>query len=197
MIPEGVERIAESAFAHCSKLCEVYLPRSLKEIDAYAFSHCDSLERVEINSDCYVDNMAFYGSPYDAVMQKKRLVAAEPLEYTEEMGEILEYEMIRAALDGISLESQLDSFRLISTTSNSVSSYGSSNGESLSDRGGPLSDGSVEKLILRDGVIVGGVVDSCNLIVGKEVCTYSASEDDGVGVRERQDYALIVFLKKN
>ena len=46
----SVEKIGAYAFANCSSLKEVVIPRSVKEIDDYAFSNCSQLESVVFNA---------------------------------------------------------------------------------------------------------------------------------------------------
>ena len=47
-IPEGTERIADSAFQECCNITEVKLPGTLREIENYAFWECRSLKRVDM-----------------------------------------------------------------------------------------------------------------------------------------------------
>ena len=48
VIPYGVKRVNESAFAYCVGLSEVYIPDSCENIDGYAFKGCSSLETVRL-----------------------------------------------------------------------------------------------------------------------------------------------------
>ncbi len=47
-IPEGVERISDSAFVNCTKLVSVSIPNSVREIGYSAFMNCEKLESVEM-----------------------------------------------------------------------------------------------------------------------------------------------------
>ena len=47
-VPEGVERIADGAFANCSSLQRIELPQSLKEIGDAAFEGCSALKQISI-----------------------------------------------------------------------------------------------------------------------------------------------------
>lgn len=48
IIPEGVKKIGERAFAGCKKLKQVKLPEGLKVIENHAFSRCENLEEITI-----------------------------------------------------------------------------------------------------------------------------------------------------
>lgn len=50
ILPEGIETISESSFAHCEKLTEVIFPSTLKRIEKRAFSGCGSLQKVQFQS---------------------------------------------------------------------------------------------------------------------------------------------------
>lgn len=48
ILPEGITRIKEATFAHCSKLETIKIPNSVVFIDEKAFLHCESLVNIEI-----------------------------------------------------------------------------------------------------------------------------------------------------
>ncbi len=48
IIPEGVSKIGDSAFAGCKSLTEIRFPQSLRCVGLSAFSFCDSLENIEL-----------------------------------------------------------------------------------------------------------------------------------------------------
>ena len=48
IIPEGVEKIKDGAFASCKNLKRVELPKTLREIGAQVFSFCEALESIII-----------------------------------------------------------------------------------------------------------------------------------------------------
>ena len=62
IVPEGVEAIADGAFANCDSLNYIYFPRSLKKIGAEAFRCCHRLTNViipssveEMGARCFYD----------------------------------------------------------------------------------------------------------------------------------------------
>lgn len=63
-----VTSIGESAFEHCRKLKEVYLPNSITEIKKNAFKDCVSLEILDLpNSVEYIGESALYGTMLTSV----------------------------------------------------------------------------------------------------------------------------------
>ena len=60
VVPEGVEKIGDSAFQDCKTLKSVELPQGLKTIGNQAFRECRSLQRVDIPAGLQtLDKMAF------------------------------------------------------------------------------------------------------------------------------------------
>lgn len=59
VIPEGVERIRNNAFAYCNSIRSVTIP-DMKSIGSSAFSTCDNLERVNIGKVDTVGYAAFF-----------------------------------------------------------------------------------------------------------------------------------------
>lgn len=54
-------------------------------------------------------------------------------------------------------------------------------------------------LIVRDGVLVGAMIRSWTgsaapILPGASVCTYYASDNDGAGTSDREDYAYLICL---
>ena len=62
VVPDGVTRIRDSAFARCSSLTSITLPNSVTKIGKYAFAYCSSLTSITApNSVTTIGEMAFYG----------------------------------------------------------------------------------------------------------------------------------------
>ena len=62
VIPYGLERIEDSAFAGCKALTEITVPETVREIGGWAFADCTSLESAVIEGDCgTVPLYMFYG----------------------------------------------------------------------------------------------------------------------------------------
>ena len=194
IFPEGLERICSEAFSRCEALNNVVLPDSLTGIGDYAFSNCTSLDTVTLpKGDCWISETAFHGCPFDKTMQIIRMAQREPILYTEDMGEIPGLAEMERVLAGKPLAEQFAHFALSSSASISSYAYGREEGTSAFSHADPFPSADVSELILRDGILVGAVVDGCQVIAGHTVCTYSASEDDGAGSRSREDYCTLLF----
>ena len=194
VFPDGLERIGSEAFSRCESLNNVVLPDSLTEIGDYAFSNCTSLDTVTLpKGDCWISETAFHGCPFDKTMQVIRMAQKEPIVYTADMGEISDFAEMERVLAGKSLEEQFAHFALSSSASISSYAYGQEEGTSAFAHAKPFPSSDVSELIVRDGILVGAMVDGCRVIVGRTVCTYSASEDDGAGSRSREDYCTLLF----
>lgn len=63
VIPNGVEKLGESAFSGCENLTNIVIPASVTEIGANAFSDCTALTEIAIpDSVEYIGERAFYNS---------------------------------------------------------------------------------------------------------------------------------------
>lgn len=57
----------------------------------------------------------------------------------------------------------------------------------------------IRALLIKDGIIVGAKIDAMwsgegKLFRKKSVCTYYASDNEGSGTKEREDYAYLMFV---
>jgi len=76
-VPEGVETIADEAFANCTKLTRVSFPTSLRKIGTSAFSECWRITSMDIPEGLtYIGNNAFY-----ATQGLQELILPASLEY--------------------------------------------------------------------------------------------------------------------
>lgn len=128
------------------------------------------------------------------------------VEYTEEMGENPITEEMKSVLSGRSLEEQLDYFVIEETTDRSEQDYGDYS--SWTEKSSyPLKtqmkqsdfDVKTEKLIVYNGMIVGIFFynRSYPVLLGKSVCTYSDSEEDGPWSSNISVCKKIVFVNKS
>ncbi len=58
VVPDGIVRIPDYAFAECDKITSVIMPDTVESIGAYAFTGCTSLKKVRLS-----DNLTFVGRP--------------------------------------------------------------------------------------------------------------------------------------
>lgn len=127
------------------------------------------------------------------------------VEYTAEMGENPVTEEMKSVLSGLSLEEQLDYFVVEETTDRSERDYGEES--SWTEKANyPLKtqmtrssfDVMVEKLIVYNGIIVGIFFYNRNypVLLGRSVCTYSDSEEDGPWSSDISVCKKIVFENK-
>ena len=97
---------------------------------------------------------------------------------------------------GKTLEEQLERWHVQERTVISKWSYGDcdSTRETAAEKD-CWQCGDVHGVLTQDGVIVGLVLfNGKYLFVGEELCTYSASEDDGPGSTDRDDYLSVVLV---
>lgn len=111
----------------------------------------------------------------------------ECIEYNETMGKINLTEEMISVLKGLPLEDQAKHFSIISEVSETEYSYGEDEGSSHYTRESDVEKCSYTRSwIVNDGIIVGVVFSNWNnkpvsCFLDKGCCTYSCSDDDGVG----------------
>ena len=65
ILPEGLEKISNAAFAANSKLKEITIPKSVRHLPANAFSGCDALRKIVFEGDA-PDNV-WYSDDYQDI----------------------------------------------------------------------------------------------------------------------------------
>jgi hypothetical protein len=190
VLPEGLLTIGESAFGHCERLAKINLPSTLRSIGPYAFSDCTSLPFLSIPEGCKVSPSAFIGTVMNGKIQAERLLSLEHIPYSESMGKIKDQSLIEKTLRGLSLE---DQFAYFTVRTSSTIERSSSDESSWSNSPTDILSHEVKNLIIRDGIIVGILMDSTNIIVGNTERTYYDCEDNGSGFKERSDYCSLSF----
>lgn len=58
VVPDGIVRIPDYAFAECDKITSVVMPDTVESIGAYAFTGCTSLKKIRLS-----ENLTFVGRP--------------------------------------------------------------------------------------------------------------------------------------
>jgi len=108
-----------------------------------------------------------------------------------------------ASLKGKTLEEQMESFRIVEHTSYSKTAYGEITKTNMHHFGYALKDyKGLNALIVEDGVIIGVCIDAfaCYDPLGKpafpyqDICTYYASDNNGSGSNDREDYAHLCLV---
>ncbi len=193
---EGLERIHGEAFSGCTALTELVFPKSLRWIDDFAFAHCTGLTSVKITGDTEIDADAFMDTPFHKEVQRLRFDAFEPIPYTGDVSALPDFDDMKASLSGMPYSEQARFLKLVTDDVELSRAYGSEEWRKHFDNAYPLGDESeVENIIVNEGVIVGAVIRGVTVLLGKRTCIYSASEDDGAGRREVEDYRMIIFVK--
>ncbi|MBQ8893082.1 MAG: hypothetical protein IJ043_01590 [Clostridia bacterium] len=108
-----------------------------------------------------------------------------------------------ASLKGKTLEEQMESYRIVEHTSYSKTAYGEITKSNMHDFGYALKDyKGLNALIVEDGVIIGVCIDAfaCYNALGKpafpyqNICTYYASDNNGSGSNDREDYVHLCLV---
>ena len=123
----------------------------------------------------------------------------ETYNYNKKMGSYSIPDKLKEALLGASIEEQLEYFRVTGSSIVSKTGFGSTTSPRSVER---LEDNYyVRGVITDDGIIVGAMVkNDCGgtspLFMGKCVCVYSASDNNGAGYTEREDYLYLAVADK-
>ena len=108
-------------------------------------------------------------------------------------------EMLRI-LSGKTVEQQMEHYYVTESRRFYRTAYGEITKENLQRYAKPLGDyGGVRALLVKDGILIGAKIDAMwggegKLFRKKPVCTYYASDTEGSGTKEREDYAYLMFV---
>lgn len=102
---------------------------------------------------------------------------------------------------GKTVEEQMDCFFVEESVTLSKTAYGDSIKEQTSGKTIKLSEyEGVTELLLKGDTLVGAVVDGIfgkeKLFPGQSVCTYCASDNEGIGCNEREDYIKLIYAEQ-
>lgn len=119
--------------------------------------------------------------------------------YQEKDGAIEWPDGFEARLEGKTLEQQMKCYAITESIHMSRSSYGEITGDDVRTKCKRLADcEEIQRLIVRErqlvGVVFKGYWSAVRLMPYRRVCTYYASENDGAGYNEREDYAYLICL---
>lgn len=117
--------------------------------------------------------------------------------YNAEMGSYKRDNECLKKLKGKTLMEQIDCYKVVCTSRFSSYSYGELDSErEVVTEKSFWTESDVQDIIVDDGIIVGVIAKKLlhglyHLFPGETINTYSASEDDGTGSFERDDYISI------
>lgn len=99
-------------------------------------------------------------------------------------------------LQNKTVEQQMEHFYITESAKLSRLSYEEVTKGQLTERATKLSDYNIIKLIMKNGIIVGVIVNGYwgiePLYVGESVCTYYASDNNGSGSNDREDNIYLI-----
>ena len=108
-----------------------------------------------------------------------------------------------AAMKGKTLEEQMDYYRIVEHAHHSKTAYGQITKTNMHEFGYALKDyKGLNALIVEDDVIIGVCMDAfaCFDTLGRpafpydNICTYYASDNNGSGSNDREDYAHLCIV---
>lgn len=107
-------------------------------------------------------------------------------------------ESIVEILKGKTIEKQMDYYFVTESVRLYETAYGQITKERLNEKAVNLSEyDGVIKLLLKADILVGATVKGYfkegNLLLDRCVCTYYASDNEGSGTKDREDYAYLIF----
>lgn len=120
--------------------------------------------------------------------------------YEEKFGEIKFPAGFEEKLRGKSLEEQMDCYRITNSITLSSTSYGELDKQQIRGRTRSLEeDKDCTGLVVKDGLLVGVLIrpfwgEDRVCLPYKGVCTYYASDNDGSGTSEREDYSYLICV---
>ena len=120
------------------------------------------------------------------------------IEYSEKFGEICLPGDIQEKLRHKTVEKQMEHFAVAESRHYYKTAYGEECNEKLLKLSVPLADhDGLVRIILHKNVIVGAMVKACfgdaALMFGRPVCVYYASDNEGSGTNDREDYAYLLY----
>lgn len=107
-------------------------------------------------------------------------------------------EKLLKALSGKTIEQQMEYYYVTESARLYRTAYGEISNEDFRKYAVGLCDyEGVKKLLIKDGILIGARIagqwgEDC-LLPESRVCTYYASDNEGSGTKEREDYAYLIF----
>ena len=156
------------------------------------------MEKLKVVS--YKDVEDRVGMPQEFWDRIRGLPAAEHLEAVRQEIESKRNREFEAVLRGKPLEEQMEYFRMVNQSCYSSTAYGEITKSNMDRFGCALKDyKGLLGLIVEDGVIIGVCIDAfaCYHPLGKpafpyqEICTYYASDNNGSGSKDLEEYVWL------
>jgi len=103
-------------------------------------------------------------------------------------------------LSGKTIEQQMDYYYVTESRRLFSTAYGEITKDDLNEKAVKLSDyDGVIHLLIKSSILIGAKIEAYwgdgILLPEKPVCTYYASDNEGSGTKEREDYAYLLFIK--
>lgn len=122
--------------------------------------------------------------------------------YEEKFGEINFPAGFEEKLQGKTLEEQMKCYRITDSMVLSHTAYGKLDEQKIRERTHLLTeDTDCTGLVVKDGLLVGVLIRSywrflgdCVCLPYGRVCTYYASDNEGSGTNDREDYAYLICV---
>ena len=220
-VPEGVDYIGESAFRHCTELCEITLPSTLLRLGDYAFYQCEQIKTLKLTGA--LSAIGHYAFAYCTALETLSLpqneldvgrniilectslqsfvmkgallcggVLYKTIPYTDTLGD---YRLSSDAIAQLALTPLLDQIALFSLDINRTRYIdGEERGRSHLTR--RLADEeSLRTLVVREGIIVGAMTTDFFLPVGIETETYYGEDNNGAGTKALSEKMTLTFHK--
>ena len=185
---EGLETIEKDAFKNCKSLKEVVLPASIKQIEKNAFCNTN-IAKVVTQNDLKLCRNMFLQTPF--VINFFDEIEQETFDANKHQQPVLTKETI-SALCGKSLVEQANILHFVKEKTTTKFNYGEVDSKNVYSTFCPLCQVSkTEKIIVKDGIIVGAVIDGKTFAVGQWQNVYYASDDDGTGSTSTQTDATL------
>ncbi len=175
---EDLETIGKSAFENCKSLKEIVLPASIKQIERDAFRN-SGISKVETKNDVKLCRNMFLQSPF--VINFFGEIEQQTFDQSKHEQPVLTDETT-SALCGKSIAEQATLLHFVKQETTAKYSYGKSDSKNVYSTCLPLCQVSeTEKIIVKDGIIVGAIINNKQITVGKWSNIYYSSDDDGTG----------------
>ncbi len=122
-------------------------------------------------------------------------------QYDSEINDHILNEKMLEVLSGKTIEQQMEHFFVTESYRLYSTSYGEIDKQYFRERAMRLCNcKEIKKLLIKDKILIGAKIDGYwgegVLLLDSPVCTYYASDNEGSGTKDREDYAFLIFVDK-